>query len=434
MRIKLLLILYVFFCTTVITAQYKNIQVNSKSNNPNETTIAINPTDVLNIIAAANINNYYYTYDGGLTWKEGTLLSADYGVWGDPCLVFDSKGNAYYFHLANPKSGQWIDRIICQKSLFGGQLWENPGTFMGLNPPKKQDKEWACVDLTGGKFHDYIYVTWTEFDKYYFGVTPDPKDSSRIMFSRSTDAGESWSSALRLNKISGDCKDSSLTTEGAVPCVGPDGEIYVSWSGPAGIVFDKSYDAGYTWLEDDIFVVNQVGGWEYSIDDIYRCNGMPVSGCDISKSQYKGNIYISYSDRTNGEDDVDIFLVKSSDGGNTWSNPLRVNDDPLHNKKQQFMSWMSVDPVTGTVNIIFLDRRNHNDSKTDVYLARSVDGGATFENIIISEKPFRPVKSVFYGDYINVSSYNDFVACIWQRIDDGKISIQFCGADFRNKQ
>ena len=69
-----------------------------------------------------------------------------------------------------------------------------------------------------------IYVTWTQFDRY---GSADPLDSSIILFSRSLYAGQSWSTPIRINKVAGDCIDSDNTVEGAVPAVGPNGEIYV---------------------------------------------------------------------------------------------------------------------------------------------------------------------------------------------------------------
>ncbi len=418
------LILVLLILPSITLTQYKNIKVNSISNNPEEVSIAINPRHPNNLVAGANINNYYYSFDGGISWINKEISDSKNGVWGDPVLIFDNNGAAYFFHLSRPTNSQWIDRIVCQRSTDGGMTYGDPGTYMGLNPPKKQDKPWACVDNSNSKWRDNIYVTWTQFDAY---DSHRPEDLSNIMFSFSSDAGSTWSDALRINKVSGDCVDSSNTTEGAVPCVGPNGEIYVSWSVHDKLYFDRSLDGGTTWLDDDIIAGKQYGGWVYDIEGIFRCNGLPVTQCDISNSPYKGTIYINYSDKTNGEKDVDVFVIKSADAGNTWSDPIRVNDDPLGNGRQQFMSWMSVDPVTGSINIIYYDRRNYEDLNTDVYLARSTDGGTTFENLKISESPFVPVKSVFFGDYIGVNSYNDFTACIWQRLDKGKLSIIYAG-------
>ena len=418
------LILVLLILPSISLSQYKNIKVNSISNSPEEVSIAINPRHPNNLVAGANINNYYYSFDGGNTWINKEISDSKNGVWGDPVLIFDNNGAAYYFHLSRPSNGQWIDRIVCQRSTDGGMTFGNPGTYMGLNPPKKQDKPWACVDNSNSKWRDNIYVTWTQFDAYDSRL---PENLSNIMFSFSSDAGSTWSDAMRINKIPGDCVDSSNTTEGAVPCVGPNGEIYVSWSAHDKLYFDRSLDGGTTWLDEDITAGKQIGGWVYEIEGIFRCNGLPITQCDISNSPYRGTIYINYSDKTNGENDVDVFLLRSSDGGSSWSDPIRINDDPVGNGKQQFMSWMSVDPVTGSVNIIYYDRRNYEDLNTDVYLARSTDGGTTFENVKISESPFTPVKSVFFGDYIGVNSYNNFTACIWQRLDKGRLSVIYAG-------
>ena len=422
MNLKLILILFIL--PSAVLTQFKNVKVNSINNSPEEVSIAINPRHPNNLVAGANINNYYFSFDGGNTWTNKEIADSKNGVWGDPVLIFDLNGSAYYFHLSRPSQGEWIDRIVCAKSSDGGMTFDNPGTYMGLNPPKKQDKPWACVDYTESKWKNNIYVSWTQFDAY---DSRDPKDKSNIMFSYSSDAGTSWSNALRINSISGDCIDSSLSTEGAVPCNGPNGEIYVGWSFNNKLIFDRSTDGGLTWLDEDIIAGDQIGGWAYDIPGLYRCNGLPVTCCDISNSAYRGNIYINFTDIRNGANDADVFIIRSSDGGFTWSDAIRVNDDPEKNGKQQFMSWMSVDPVTGSIYVLYYDRRDYNDFSTDVYLARSTDGGSSFVNTRISEKPFTPDKYVFFGDYICVNAYNDFAACIWQRMDSGKLSVIYAG-------
>lgn len=424
---KLFFIVIIVYFTSISFSQYKNIQVNTKDNNPNEVSIAINPLNPLNIVAGGNVNNYYYSFDGGNTWDNQTIVSDEYGVWGDPCLIFDPQGDPYFIHLAFPPKSSFIDRIVIQKSTNGGITFDSPGSFTGLNAPKGEDKAWACPDW---KRKNNLYVCWTQFDKY---GSKNPNDHSNIMFSYSNDAGSSWSTAREINDKPGDCRDSSNTVEGAVPCTGPNGEIYVGWSGPDGIMFNRSTDEGLTWLDNNIFVCEQVGGWCYDIEGIYRCNGMAVTGCDISNGPHKGTIYVNFTDLRNGASDVDVFLAKSTDGGNTWIKPKRVNDDPFGNNRQQFMNWMYVDPITGAVNILFYDRRNYNDTRTDVYLARSTDGGETFANLKISETPFVPTKRVFFGDYIGVCSYNDFVAAVWMRMDNTVTTIWYSGIDFKKQ-
>ncbi|MCK4677664.1 MAG: exo-alpha-sialidase [Bacteroidales bacterium] len=406
------IISFILLIPFFLSAQHTNVLIDNNGA-PEEPSIYVDPDNTDHLIAGSNINNYYYSYDGGYTWDEGTLVSAPYGVWGDPCVIIDTSGHFYFFHLSSPASGNWIDRIVCQKSTDLGLTW-NEGSYMGLNGSKAQDKEWAVVDRNNNN----IYVTWTQFDDY---GSSSPNDSSIIRFSSSTDGGQTWSEAVRLSEVAGNCIDDDNTVEGAVPTVGPNGEIYVSWAGPAGIVFDKSPDQGNTWLDNDIFVSDMPGGWAINIPGIMRCNGMPVTSCDISGGSYHGTIYINWSDQRNGEDDTDIWLTKSTDAGETWSEPKRVNDDVPG--KQQFFTWMDIDQTNGYIYFVFYDRRNYDDNLTDVYMAVSKDGGETFVNFKVSETPFLPISSIFFGDYNNISVYNGVIRPMWTRLHNGNLSV-----------
>ncbi|MCF6172033.1 MAG: T9SS type A sorting domain-containing protein [Bacteroidales bacterium] len=399
------------FLAIGVFGQYQNVEISDVSS-PNEPSIVMNPKNTDELVAGANLRSFYFSVDGGLTWTRQGMQS-DYGVAGDPCFIVDTAGNFYFFHLSSPPGGSWLDRIVCQKFDMETEEWI-ADTYMGLNGVKDQDKEWAVVDSATNT----IYVTWTQFDQY--GVS-NPDKFSNIIFSKSTDGGLSWSEGLQINEVSGNCIDSDNTTEGAVPAVGPNGEIYVAWSINDSIVFDRSLDGGQTWLDEDIFVSTQPEGWDYGVPGIYRCNGLPVTVCDISNSPYKGTIYVNWSDQRNGSDDTDIWLSKSTDGGDTWTTAMRVNDDAPG--KQQFLSWMTVDQANGDVYIVFYDRRNYDDDNTDVYLARSTNGGETFENILISESPFLPSSSVFFGDYTNITAHNKQVRPIWARADWTDMSI-----------
>jgi len=410
MKTSLLFILLLL--NNFVIAQHTNVII-STANNPNEPAIFIHPYNTDTIIAASNIANYYLSYDGGYNWTEHTL-SSSYGVWGDPCLLTDTAGDFYFLHLSNTGGGSgWIDRIVCQKTTDAGQTWNN-GSFMGLNGTKDQDKQWAIVD----KNNNNIYATWTEFDSYGSSST---SCKSRILFSKSTDAGVTWSTALKINETDGNCVDEDETTEGAVPAVGPNGEIYVAWAGPDGLVFDKSTDEGNTWLANDVFVDGMPYGWDYDIPGISRANGLPITKCDLSGGSNHGTIYINWSDQSNGINNTDVWLAKSTDYGNTWSSPIRVNQD--NSQKHQFFTWMEIDQSTGYLYFIYYDRRNYTDNQTDVYMAYSVDGGETFKEEKISETPFTPNTGVFFGDYNNISVQKGIVRPIWTRLQSGNLSV-----------
>ncbi|MBL7825363.1 MAG: exo-alpha-sialidase [Saprospiraceae bacterium] len=412
MKQQLCLFSFLFFALSNLFAQHTNILI-SNSDSPNEPSICINPKNPQQVVAGANLNHVYYSTDGGASWQE-SAVSCSWGIWGDPVISVDTTGSFLFLHLSNPPApGNWIDRIIAQKSNNGGITWSN-GSYMGLNGAKAQDKHWIATDWKTNA----LYVTWTQFDNY---GTSSPSDSSVILFSKSTNGGASWSAAKRISKLAGDCVDSDYTAEGAVPAVGPNGEVYVAWSNRNKIWFDRSLDGGDTWLSEDIFVSDQPGGWDYEVPGIYRANGLPVVTCDTSGGPNHGTIYINWSDQRNGPTDTDIWLAKSTDGGTTWSAPLRVNNDS--GNRHQFFTWMTIDQTTGWLWFVFYDRRNHTGNLTDVYMAVSKDGGGTFQNFKVSEQPFLPNSTLFFGDYTNLSVVNNLVRPIWARLHEGDLSV-----------
>jgi len=376
-----------------------------------EPSIFINPANTKKIVAGSVMNDYYYSKDGGLTWKSKSIYSK-YGVNGDPCLLVDKKGFYYYFHLSNLNGERLKGGIVCERSrLLKGRFRKESHTQVN---GKFHDKQWAVSNPINGE----IYLTWTQFDAYDSG---DARDRSNILFSKSGDYGKTWSVPKIISKFSGDCKDNDDTAEGAVPAVGPNGEIYVSWSRSEKIYFNKSIDGGETWWEEEMEIGQQKMGWTLNIPGIYRCNGLPVTVCDLSNSVHRGTVYVNWSDQRNGENNTDIWIKKSINGGQDWSEPIKVNSDS--NNRHQFLSWMTVDEVTGYVYVLFYDRRNYNDNKTDVYLAVSKDGGETFKNHLISNAPFTPNPKIFFGDYSNISVRNGIIRPIWTRLDDIKISL-----------
>lgn len=384
---------------------------------PCEPSICINPADPSQILAASILDRIHLSEDGGKTWNTSKLTSS-VGVYGDPVVRVSNQGTYYFSHLTNPSgrpyaSEDFLDRIQVQKSTDNGLTW-NDGSAPDNDRKKDQDKQWLYIDPVKND----VLMSWTEFDKY---GDKEKENCSRILFSKSTDECESWSAPVTISDIEGDCVDDDFTTEGAVPAMDKDGNIYVTWAHGKSIYMDKSKDGGATWLEKDKVVIDLFGGWALDIPGISRCNGMPVLGIDRSDSKYSGNLYVNWSDQMNGADDTDIWLTKSSDGGNTWSDRIRVNDDAAG--KHQFFTWMDVDPITGNIYVVFYDRRAYDDNQTDVYLAYSTDGGDSFTNVKISETPFTPTLGVFFGDYNDISAYDGMVRPIWTRLSDGKLSV-----------
>ena len=413
---QLLVFIFLFF-ECHLHAQFQNIKlpVSKKATYPYsqvEPSIYINPNDNSEVIAGSVLNDYYYSVDGGLNWKAKSIKSKKNGVHGDPCMLIDYKGNYYYFHLSNIEGKTLIGGIVCQRSKTIKGRFNNEG-HTEVNG-KFHDKEWVAVN----KDNNNIYMTWTQFDEY---GSENPLKRSNILFSKSADLGKTWSSPVDLSSFDGDCLDDDLTTEGAVPTVGPNGEIYVCWALSSKLYFNYSLDDGETWLENEIEIAQQKEGWALDIPGIYRCNGMPVTVCDISKSPHRGTIYINWADQRNGKDNTDIWLKKSTDGGKSWSEDIKVNSD--HSSRHQFLSWMTVDQSTGYLYIVYYDRRETDGNYTDVFMSVSKNGGKSFKDYKISKSSFLPNDKIFFGDYTNISAVGGVVRPIWTHLQNTDISL-----------
>jgi len=404
-------------------SSYKNVLIYEQSAlgyAPCEPSIAISKSDPAYMVGGAVLKYVFISSDSGKTWKADKMKSR-HGVYGDPCLLSDNSGKFYYFHLSDPSGRGWaspklLDRIVCQYSTSNGKRWSR-GSSIGFNHPKDQDKEWVCYD----PINDRLIATWTQFDTYN---DASPSCESNILLSTSK-TGKQWSEAATLSTVPGNCIDDSRTAEGATSDVDNEGNIYTAWSmnGKIRVVIGYTDRASgqITGYSDEIVAVESLADWDFNIPGLGRANGMPIIKCDRSNGSNRGTLYINWADQRNGTDDTDIWMIKSTDKGVSWSLPTRVNDDA--SGKHQFFTWMDLDQSTGYIYTIFYDRRNYSDNQTDVYLAVSRDGGNSFQNERISQKPFTAPGFGFFGDYNNISVVNGVVRPIWTHYENGKQSI-----------
>jgi hypothetical protein len=245
-------------------------------------------------------------------WKSFQLKSK-FGVYGDPVMLIDNEGRNYYFHLSN--YAQWLHGWIelCAKNqirlkdLLMKERLPNPMA-------KVHDKHWVAYDPE----RKIIHMTWTQFDAYKSIIL-----AILLLFCTVAQRIEATLGQFQYAFLiyAGDCLDGDNTVEGATPAVGPNGEVYVAWTGPQGIMFNVSYDYGLDLDGKERKVVDHPGGWDIDVPGIYRCNGLTYFECDRSDSPYRGNLYINWADQKHGENDTDMWVVRSSDGGKTWSEP-----------------------------------------------------------------------------------------------------------------
>ncbi len=396
----------------------------AEARRPAEASVAINPTNADHVISTfiqssepgkqpRSSNWGYVSTDGGLTWAGTPAANPEGRVQGDDVVVFDRAGTAFHTYIAF--DGIRADRPerafsgIHVRRTQDGVTWQPAVAVVDhVNTViPMEDKPWTAADRAVNSPHrGNVYVAWTRFDVY---GSADPLHRSHIWFARSKDGGRSFQPPTRISDDSGGAKDDDDTVEGAVPAVGPGGEVYVAWSGPKGLVFDASTDGGWTFGQDRV-LTPLTGGWNIPLPGVERHNGMPVTATDLSSGPNKGSVYVNFIDERNG--DTDVFLLASRDGGKTWAAPVRVNDDPKG--AAQMFTWLAVDQTDGSLNVVFHDRRGLAGTMTGVTLARSIDGGRTFMNHKVPIEPFDCcARSSFLGDYNGVDAVNGRVVAVF---------------------
>lgn len=408
--------LWFVLCAAVLTAQplpsppkVHIVDINPKPGFFNEPSIAINPKNPQQAVVAWQVTaSVAYSNDGGQTWTvaEGTAPK-EYRVSGDVSVTYDANGHALLCYIAFDRLGTvqyWAhgatrNGVFVRRSLDGGPTWEPAASTVIAHDSQPgipfEDKPYIVADTVSHEPGN-LYIGWTQFTLA----------ASDLLFARSTDGGKNWSQPIKLNSVSGLPRDDNGALEGFDAAVAPDGAVYAIWASRDGIMMAVSRDEGRSFNKDRLIL--RAGPGYFGITGVSRSNGFPQIGLD-PRDRKNGKLYVAWSDYTNG--DVDVFVASSSNRGKTWSAPVRVNSDPIHNGNDQFFQWMAVDPVSGAVNVVFYDRRGNNEDTT-VTLARSTDGGKTFTNYTWDGESFS-AEGDFLGDYLGIAAYGNKVFGTW---------------------
>jgi hypothetical protein len=382
----------------------------------NEPSIAVNPNNPSQAVAAyQNPAAVAYSQDGGNSWKiaSGTAPK-DYKVSGDVSITYDKHGAAILCYIAFDKLGTtnyWAhgatrNGVFVRRSLDGGPTWEADARTVAMQPTKPgipfEDKPYIVADNTNRKYAGNLYVGWTQWRI----------DESVILFSRSIDAGQTWSPPIDISSHHGLPRDDNGAVEGFTGAVAADGTLYVVWADGNSIVLTSSRDGGKTFAKSRSVI--QTAPLYFDLAGLDRANGFPEIAIDPRHGR-KGRLYITWSDYRSG--DIGVYCATSEDGGKSWSKAVRVNSNQPHDGTDQFFQWLAVDPATGAANVIFYDRRlDPKNQKTTVTLARSTDGGRTFANYAWTHDAFIPRRDNFLGDYIGVAAFNNKVYGAWAEI------------------
>jgi len=403
---------------SVLTDDSPDVPVTNESSTQSENSVFVSPLDNSVILNSNNSTtpsasslygaNDLYSFDSGETWN-GKVQGVAGNNSGDPATAIGWSGRWFVNYIAN-NYGQGVAYSDNQ-----GVTWT--ARTIAPNPGDLADKNhfWIDNSLTS-PYEGNLYNAWTDFGGPY---------NYEIVVSRSTDGGDTWSTRVPLSTA----VNAGSHNQGANIQTGPNGEVYAIWSiynsWPAdegAIGFAKSLDGGASWTTATRIIQNIKGIRVTETKKNHRVNSFPSMAVDISNGPERGNIYIVWANigepGVNQNVGIDVYMIKSTDLGESWSNPIRVNQNPFGQGKEHYFPWMTCDPENGILSVIYYGDRNVNQNQVEVFAANSMDGGETWEDFKISDVAFTPapvpgLASGYMGDYLGISARGGKVYPVW---------------------
>ncbi|MCX7833927.1 MAG: T9SS type A sorting domain-containing protein [Ignavibacteria bacterium] len=416
---KHLFITLLFFLTFRVTFSQDIFIGNSYRIYPSSVTqtepvICVHPTNPLFLFASSvTINTangfrsegIYLSTNGGLNWFGTDTCTGEniLNHGGDPGVVINNNGNLILTHIGSIFYG-----VYSHYSTNNGLNWSSAYV---ITTQQVEDKGTTTSDkILTSLYYGRAYTAFVQF------VSPFP-----VMVSYTTNGGLSWTIPQAINS------PPPKRCSGGEIKVGLNGRVYVSWAGVTSTIpYTEDYiglaysdNGGVNWtVNQNIYDVNGINGTLPSKNNI-RVNGLPRMDIDLTGGTRNGWIYIVTTEKNlpPAGSDPDIILHYSSNGGSTWSQGIRVNQDSLNNGKIQYFPAIKIDN-TGAINIIYYDDRNTTSDSVEVFLSRSTNGGATWQEYPISGHRFKPKQitggpSSYQGDFISLEFTNGKLIPLW---------------------
>jgi hypothetical protein len=384
-----------------------------------ETDIRVNYLNPQKIIAASNnISStgrqaMFFSSNGGVTWGQ-TLLPLNTGdsFHSDPTVDWTSDGTAWSTTIGINAAGT-ILQMRSYKSTNGGATWTFDATF---STGSNNDKQIIWVDHSAtSPFKDNLYAIW--------------HNGNPAFINRRTGPAGSWQSPVQVSGA-----ETTGTAIGDDVKTNANGDVFGFFpdTGSQRINVVKSTNGGVS-FGTPVRIGSTFASFEFAIPaDASRQVLIYVSG-GAYRTATKNNVYATWNDLsgasgctsgggpgTNASSTCKsrIWFARSTDGGTTWSSPVKINDQSGLN--DQFFPWMVVDETNGKIALSYYDTVGDSTrASTNYYYQSSTDDGVTWST------PFKVTTASTnettsgadsgnqYGDYTGLSGISGTFFPVW---------------------
>ncbi|MCD1260597.1 exo-alpha-sialidase [Paenibacillus athensensis] len=338
----------------------------------------------------------YRSLDGGADWTNA-LLPLPPGFTGAEAPAVAYQFPTTFIVTAHAFPGESDGTVIAYLSTDNGATFSAPFIVApGYGTYINNDETNVTVDNSqSSPYLGNIYVSYN----HQFNIANSARSTAFIQ--SSTDDGATFETPSLLSSTAD-------TVERPDASVALTGVVYAAWvktNNPAQFMIKTSQDGGAHFgssiiVSNVVLVPSPLPVTNYNFRVLTYAN----VAADRSNGSMPGVVYAVWQDYRQGY--ADIFMSKSIDFAVTWSTPVSITQAPVGS--QNFFPAVDVDPLTGTVNVIYYTNRLDG-FNLDVFSARSIDYGASFVNQRVTTQSFdpnagSPTPVTIIGDYIDVAS------------------------------
>ena len=394
-----------------------------------EPMLAVDPTNASNLIGVWQQDRWSnggshglmtgYSSDGGRTWGRTAAAfsrcaggnagnGGNYERASDPWVTFAPDGTAYQISLsfsgAENQPGS-VSAVLVSHSADHGRTWSAPATLIRDGPAAFNDKESITADPTDAR---YVYATWDRLEG----------DRGPTWFARTTDAGATWEPASPI--FDPGVNNQTLNNQIVVLPGGVLVNFFTRFNPDPALAIIRSTDKGVTWSAPVVIAQAQALGVRDPENRTDVRDSATLGSIAVSR---QGTLVVAWQDaRFSGGVRDGIALSRSTDGGLTWSAPVRVNRDP---NVPAFSPSVTVRD-DGTIGVTYYDFRNNTADPstlpTDLWLTQSGDGVTWRESHVAGpfDLSIAPnALGLFLGDYHALASIGTTFVPFYVRTNDG---------------